>query len=136
MALPVDERAYTLMTCVRPWSDEVGHDRECRPPTAGTPHGRFEAAGGGPQDLGPRGHSLTLPSDAVTRAAHAWAFGSITEKEENFLWLKWDIGFSESYAYESSRNSFTCTNNSPEGGCRWRRRQLVYADGRGRVLGS
>jgi hypothetical protein len=34
-------------------------------PYAGKPHVRFEVAGGGNQDLGPRRHSLTLPGDGL-----------------------------------------------------------------------
>jgi hypothetical protein len=55
--------------------DDAAHDRECRKPTAvgepyeGQPQVRFEMAGGGNQDLGPRRPSLTLPADAQT-AAH------------------------------------------------------------------
>ena len=33
-------------------------------PYEGKPHVRFEVAGGGNQDVGPRRHSLTLPADA------------------------------------------------------------------------
>jgi len=53
--------------------DEAGHDRECRQPKAvgepyaGNPPVRFEVAGGGHQDCGPRRHSLTLPSDCLQR---------------------------------------------------------------------
>ena len=49
--------------------DYAEHDLECRKPKAvgepyeGKPHVRFEVAGGGNQDLGPRRHSLTLPAD-------------------------------------------------------------------------
>jgi hypothetical protein len=54
--------------------DDAEHDLECRKPKAGgepyegKPHVRFEVAGGGNQDLGPRRHSLTLPADAQTAA--------------------------------------------------------------------
>jgi len=54
--------------------DYAEHDLECRQPKAvgepyeGKPHVRFEVAGGGNQDLGPRRHSLTLPGDGGQRA--------------------------------------------------------------------
>jgi hypothetical protein len=35
-------------------------------PYEGKPHVRFEVAGGGNQDFGPRRHSLTLPADGGT----------------------------------------------------------------------
>jgi hypothetical protein len=47
--------------------EDAGRDLECRKPKAvgepykSKPHVRFEVAGGGHQDLGPRSHSLTLP---------------------------------------------------------------------------
>jgi len=53
--------------------DDAEHDLECRKPKAvgepyeGKPHVRFEVAGGGNQDLGPRRHSLTLPGDGEQR---------------------------------------------------------------------
>jgi hypothetical protein len=36
-------------------------------PYEGTPPVRFEVAGGGNQDVGPRRHSLTLPADCLQR---------------------------------------------------------------------
>ena len=58
--------------------DDAEHDLECRKPKAvgepyeGKPHVRFEVAGGRNQECSPRRHSLTLPADALERAAHAW----------------------------------------------------------------
>jgi hypothetical protein len=51
--------------------DDAGHDLACRKPKAvgepyeGQPHVRFDVAGGGNQDCGPRRHSLTLPADGL-----------------------------------------------------------------------
>jgi hypothetical protein len=56
--------------------DDAEHDLECRKPKAvgepyeGKPHVRFEVAGGGNQDLGPRRHSLTLPAEAAKRVSY------------------------------------------------------------------
>ena len=51
--------------------DATARDLECRKPKAvgepyeGIPHGRFEVAGGGNQDLGPRRYFLTLPAERL-----------------------------------------------------------------------